>query len=204
MLIERIKCFLFERKERRISWYYSRQIWNDVGQLTETSISSVSSFLFFFLFFLQRPAWQPTGGQLCWLEASVMEIMMQRIFVRSQTVFLLDISLIAEKVILNKIYGYYDKLYYKFDVEETKNINCLCILFLLEHGGIMTDEFHPEVHIAIKNRMVEITSMKDQIFQNFTGTIAQTISDFAMLPIIGPRWRHHFGTKIIQKNFVFF
>lgn len=43
--------------------------------------------------------WQPTGGQLCWLEASVMEIMMQRIFVRSQRVFLLDISLIAEKVV---------------------------------------------------------------------------------------------------------
>jgi hypothetical protein len=71
--------------------------------------------------------------------------------------------------------------------EQKTNTFCLCILFLIEQGGRISDEqlgdFSSEVRLAIKNRMIEITCMKDQIFERFTEPVAQIISDFTMLPI---------------------
>jgi hypothetical protein len=71
--------------------------------------------------------------------------------------------------------------------EEEINTIYLCMLFLIENKGQISDkqvyDLSSEVRLAIKNRLVEITYMKNQIFETFTEHVAQVICDFTMLPI---------------------
>jgi ankyrin repeat protein len=63
-------------------------------------------------------------------------------------------------------------------------LRSLCILTLIEHGEVSLDEdISSDLLLLIKQRIVEITFMKDHIFQIFEEPVAETIIDFTMLPI---------------------
>jgi len=56
-----------------------------------------------------------------------------------------------------------------------------CILFLIESGEQLNENYVFEGLIfAIQNRIIEITVVKKTIFENWTGRIAQAITDFTM------------------------
>jgi len=56
-----------------------------------------------------------------------------------------------------------------------------CILLLIEAGAqYNVNSNFEEVILAIQNRMIEITLIKETIFETWTGRIAQAITDFTM------------------------
>jgi len=57
-----------------------------------------------------------------------------------------------------------------------------CVLLLIEAGSTLLVEnaVFEELHSAIQNRIIEITFMKEIIFEKWTGRIAQVITDFTM------------------------
>jgi len=58
-----------------------------------------------------------------------------------------------------------------------------CVLLLIEAGAEFDkNNIFEELLCAIQNRIIEITSMKEIIFEKWTGRIAQEISDFTMDP----------------------
>jgi len=59
-----------------------------------------------------------------------------------------------------------------------------CILLLIEAGAELdeNDGSFVELIPAIQNRIIEIAFIKKTIFENWTGRIAQAITDFAMEP----------------------
>jgi len=58
-----------------------------------------------------------------------------------------------------------------------------CILFLIESGAQMNEnDVFEDLHSAIQNRIIEITFMKETIFEKWTGRIAQAITDYALHP----------------------
>jgi hypothetical protein len=60
-----------------------------------------------------------------------------------------------------------------------------CLLLLIE-AGVKLDEYYVfgKLLYAIQNRIIEITFMKQKIFEKWTGRIAQVITDFTMEPFI--------------------
>ena len=57
------------------------------------------------------------------------------------------------------------------------------ILLLIEAGAeLNANDVFEELHFAIQNRIIEITLMKDTLFEKWTGRIAQAITDFTMDP----------------------
>jgi len=57
------------------------------------------------------------------------------------------------------------------------------ILLLIEGGAQLNkNDVFEELIVAIKNRIIEITFMKETIFEKWTGRIAQAITDFTMEP----------------------
>jgi len=58
-----------------------------------------------------------------------------------------------------------------------------CILLLIEAGAQLTENYvFEEIIFAIKKRVIEITLIKEAIFEKWTGRIAQIIADFTMEP----------------------
>jgi hypothetical protein len=58
-----------------------------------------------------------------------------------------------------------------------------CILLLIEAGAELNNNYiFEELIFAIQNRIIEITFMKEIIFEKWTVRIAQTITDFTMDP----------------------
>jgi len=58
-----------------------------------------------------------------------------------------------------------------------------CLLLLIESGAQWNEnDVFEELTSAIKNRIIEITFMKEKIFEKWTGRIAQAITDFTMDP----------------------
>jgi len=57
-----------------------------------------------------------------------------------------------------------------------------CVLLLIEAGAQYENDVFEELISGIQNRIIEITFMKEIIFQKWTGRIAQAITDFAMEP----------------------
>jgi len=58
-----------------------------------------------------------------------------------------------------------------------------CILLLIEAGAQLNDNHVYEgLSSAIQNRIIEITIMKEIIFEKWTGRIAQTITEYTMEP----------------------
>ena len=56
-----------------------------------------------------------------------------------------------------------------------------CILLLIEAGAELDEIYVFEKLIsAIQNRIIEITFMKEIIFEKWTGRIAQAITDYTM------------------------
>merc|ERR1712034_76923 len=56
-----------------------------------------------------------------------------------------------------------------------------CILLLIEAGAELRESYvFEELPSAIQNRIIEITFMKEIIFEKWTGRIAQAITDFTM------------------------
>jgi len=56
-----------------------------------------------------------------------------------------------------------------------------CVLLLIEAGAELNkNDIFDELIFAIKNRIIEITFMKEKIFEKWTGRIAQAITDFAI------------------------
>jgi len=58
-----------------------------------------------------------------------------------------------------------------------------CILLLIESGAQMNqNDVFEDLISAIENRIIEITFMKEIIFEKWTGRIAQAITDYAIYP----------------------
>jgi len=56
-----------------------------------------------------------------------------------------------------------------------------CILLLMEFGAELDEnDVFEELISAVQNRIIEITFMKEAIFEKWTGRIAQAITDFTM------------------------
>merc|ERR1711925_37545 len=56
-----------------------------------------------------------------------------------------------------------------------------CILLLIEAGAELDESFvFEELTSAIQNRIIEITFMKEKLFEKWTGRIAQAITDYTM------------------------
>ena len=56
-----------------------------------------------------------------------------------------------------------------------------CILLLIEAGAELDENYvFEELTSAIQNRIIEITFMKERIFEKWTGRIAQAITDYTM------------------------
>jgi len=72
---------------------------------------------------------------------------------------------------------------YRWDVGDNE-LFMPCILVLIEAGAELdeNDVFEGLIS-AIQNRVIEITFMKETLFQKWTGRIAQAITDFVMDPI---------------------
>jgi ankyrin repeat protein len=58
-----------------------------------------------------------------------------------------------------------------------------CILLLIESGAQMNkNDVFQDLIPAIQNRIIEITFMKEKMFEKWTGRIAQAITDYAINP----------------------
>jgi len=58
-----------------------------------------------------------------------------------------------------------------------------CVLLLIEVGAELNEnDVFEELIPAIQNRIIEITFMKERLFEKWTGRIAQAITDFTMEP----------------------
>jgi len=58
-----------------------------------------------------------------------------------------------------------------------------CILLLIEAGAQLDEnDVFEELIFAVQNRIIEITFMKEAIFEKWTGRIAQAITDFTIDP----------------------
>ena len=73
-------------------------------------------------------------------------------------------------------------------VEQRRNLSnnelfMPCILLLIESGAQMNEnDVFQDLISAIQNRIIEITFMKEIIFEKWTGRIAQAITDYAIHP----------------------